>query len=188
MMSPFCPLGKSHSQTLYSYRENLIQNLYLDFHFHITSDLVLCYCPNYSANPECAVPTEAGSLCLHSQLSKGIHSANAILKAVLNTQGLPEFRAVTCDSISGLQRQAPGWVRLCQISHRSGGILLLLWSFKSALHWGLQQNLVHSNFCGLIPPFLQSHITLLEINDEGWICSKAPVVFWYLQILWTPHI
>lgn len=84
-MSPFFPLGKSHPQILYSNTENPIQDLYLDFHLHITVDLVLCYWPSHSANPECAVATGAGALCLHSQLSRGIPSAKSILKAVLNT-------------------------------------------------------------------------------------------------------
>lgn len=59
MMSCSCPLGKSHSQTFYSNRENLIQDLYLGFRFHITVDLLLNYCPNHSAISDYAVPTEA---------------------------------------------------------------------------------------------------------------------------------
>lgn len=61
-MSCFCPLGKSHSQTFYSNRENLIRDLYLDFHFHIMVDLFLNYCPNHSANSDYAVPTGSESL------------------------------------------------------------------------------------------------------------------------------
>lgn len=41
------------------------------------------------------------SSLLAQSLPKGVPSANAILKALLNIQDLPEIRAVTCNSILG---------------------------------------------------------------------------------------